>query len=167
MIRFASVAARTPKMDGYNDEDEGQDIELELEVVYSGALPDAIPCRVRSLAEGRRGCCRCGARSGSERGQGRRGIWCTCVVGEVCLKCELDGHGGVPEPRSAGRSVRAIGDREDRGKRTIVAARVRLGDLLLAAKKPLYKVGHCHDGAWGCGGRDRAARLDEARFGAL
>lgn len=50
---------------------------------------------------------------------------------------------------------------EDRGRHTIVAARVRLGDLLLAAKEPLYEVGHCDNGSWGCGGRE------EARFGTL
>jgi hypothetical protein len=82
VVCLAAVAARAPEMYGDDEEDEGQDVELHLEVVDRSALPHAIPRRVRALANGRGGRGRCSARGGSERQRGRR-FWCTCIVGEV------------------------------------------------------------------------------------
>ena len=159
---LAAVAAGAPEMHGDDDEDEGQDVQLELEIIEGGALPHAVPGRVGGLAQGGGGTSSCcGARLGGEGREGRRGVWCTCVVCEVCkrrtwLAMAVCSVGAPIQVRGSGR--------KDSEGHTIITARVRLGDLLLASEEPLDEVGHgVRSTQWiGCGGWWRGRGKREA-----
>lgn len=85
VVRLAPIAARAPEMYCDDNEDEGQDVELELEVIEGGALPHAVPGRVWNLADSRGRTRSCEARGGGEGRESRGRVWCACVVGEVCV----------------------------------------------------------------------------------
>ena len=78
------VGPGTPDVDDDEKEEEGQDVHLQLEVIYRCALPHAVPCRVWSA--GAHGCrsCLCRAGDGSEVWIGSwRGLRSARIVGEV------------------------------------------------------------------------------------
>lgn len=82
-LGLVAIPLCTPNVDDDESEEEGQDVQLQLEVFYGGALPHAVPCRVWALAN------RTGGRGlvGSI-GEGRDGSWLgfrsARIVGEVC-----------------------------------------------------------------------------------
>lgn len=85
LFGLAPVRACAPKVDQHEGDDEGQDEELLLEVRGRGALPDAVPFRVRNSGQAG-GLRELGHDTGGcDRLNGRgRGRSYTGEVGKIC-----------------------------------------------------------------------------------
>jgi hypothetical protein len=112
-------------MGGDEQDQEGQNVHLQLEVVHGCALPHAVPCRVRTRANAACRLCHIGGVGKGARGYGR-GCWVrsACVVGEV-WRWVL--------------AMRLACDRS--GARTIIANNGR-GHSLLASEEVHDEIGH-------------------------
>lgn len=125
--RLAAVALGAPDVDDDNGQQEGQDVHLQLEVVERGALPHAVPCRVRATSNA--------SGSGWHRRGGERGVvyrrWVgrTGIVGEVCAAMSATGRVVLRGPAHCAHAVRT----------TIISRR---HNGLLGAEEPLDEVGH-------------------------
>ncbi len=64
-----TVCARAPEVDQYDEDEDGKEYELLVEVGESRALPHAIPFRVRSTSTREMGC----VEGGGGRSSGTRG----------------------------------------------------------------------------------------------
>jgi hypothetical protein len=122
---LASVGACAPEMDSDEQNQEGQNVHFQLEVVHRRALPDAVPCRVRSRADAASRLCH---KRGI--GKGARGNGCGCRVRSTCVVGKVWGR--VLAMRRACSRSRA---------RTIIANDGR-GDRLLPSEEVLDKIGH-------------------------
>ena len=79
----SAVLARSPDVESDDDDDEGQDIHFQLEIVERYTLPNSVPFCIGDLADGRGLKWRWGGSTGGGREARWSGVGRTREVGKV------------------------------------------------------------------------------------